>query len=556
MRKSALFMYSRRCVAARRRRYDHIVVGAGSSGCVTATRLAERGSRVLLLEAGPPDSSPLWRVPFLSALGGQTDNRSWHHISEPEPGLANRRISQSHGRLLGGSSCINEMIWARGHPKDYDEWAQLAQDPSWSYDGLLPFFKRSEEDTTGGDRAFRGLDGPVTVSLPQWKHPLSEVFLQACVEQGYSMNSDFNAGDNTVGVGFHQVTQSEGKRVSSSGAYLQPALRSAGPDGARLEVISGAHVQRVKFDGRHAIGVEWEGGSACAGEIVLSSGVFNSPKLLLQSGIGPRSQLESHGIEVVHDLPGVGTNLQDHLEVPMPLAKTWGTSFGDFLAGSISGSGPLSTIGVDSGGYIKSDESIEREDLQLRFSPWSFLDRVASLGACLSRPQSRGAVELRSADIRDPLRIRFNFLAEEQDKLTLVNAVRRLRQILDSSAFHRFRDDKAGCLAFESDSEILDFLGRTCRSAQHAVGTCAMGVDDMAVVDGQLRVHGVQGLRVVDASIIPSIVTSNTHSSVIAIALKAASMMTEKVASNSVTELPHLHPAIAGVQVQPLHNYA
>jgi len=528
--------------------YDYIVVGAGSAGCAMAARLAERGKQVLLLEAGSKDTNPVFRVPLLSILHGVLVSRkyNWRYFSEPEPALEGRTIYQPRGRLFGGSSSINGMIWVRGHPRDYDGWAELSNDPSWSYEALLPYFRASESKGAGGATTFRGGSGPLRVSPLRWNHPLSSAFMSACCEAGLKQTDDFNSGNNTEGVGFYEMNQHEGLRVSASHAYLWPNLHRD-----NLHVKPDSLVTRVLLNGQRAVGVEFEpfkGGpaeKAEAPEVVLCGGVFNSPQLLNLSGIGPRPDLEAAGISCIHNLPGVGKNLQDHLdigvEVSNPSCESLALSPWALpmmlrapLQFVLQRSGPLTSNGVDAGGYLKSSKDIPYEDLQMHFFPGSFRDYKAAgllghrfaLNVYLSRPRSRGTAKIVSGNPREHLQLHFNFLEEKADQEALISGVRQVREILKQPALAKFRGvELLPGDEVDSDQGILSFIKKHCKSAHHPIGTCKMGLDDHAVVDADLRVHGIDGLSIVDSSIMPTHVTSNPYSTVMAIAEKASDKM-------------------------------
>jgi choline dehydrogenase len=521
--------------------FDFIIVGAGSAGCVLANRLsANPQHRVLLLEAGPRDWHPFIHMPAgISKLVG-SKGVNWSYDTEPEPNLDNRRLWWPRGKVLGGSSSINAMCYIRGHRRDYDDWA-AAGNAGWGYDDLLPMFKRSENNERGGD-AFHGSGGPLNVADLRYRNPLSSVFLDAAVEAGYARNEDFNDAD-MQGFGFYQVTQKNGQRWSTASGYLNAASGRS-----NLTVVTRAMVERVQIENGRAVAIEYRVGrrkqrAECAREVILSGGAINSPQLLMLSGIGPADHLGRHGIVVKHAAPGVGQNLHDHLDSCTVYRCTQPITY-DRISEVVTGlryllfkDGPGTSNVAEAGGFVRSSLAPdERPDLQFHFVP-AILDdhgrnRIAgdgiTLHACHLQPRSRGHLELASADPVAPARIFANYLSDTEgfDRRSLIEAVRTSRRIFNAHAFDAFRG-KEMFPGDNDDSEaaISAFLRRKCETVYHPVGTCRMGNDAMAVVDAQLRVHGVDGLRVVDASIMPKIVSGNTNAPTVAIAEKASEMI-------------------------------
>ena len=499
--------------------YDYIIIGAGSAGCVLANRLtADSDTTVLLLEAGNPATKPEIQSPSatLSLLGSEVD---WGYFSEPEPYLNNRKIYCPRGKVLGGSSAINLMIYIRGNHRDFDRWQELGN-PGWSYQDMLPYFKKSEHSSRGASE-FHGTDGALSVTDSIAPTAISQRYLDAAMALGYSYNPDFN-GVQQSGVGRYQYTIKDGKRHSTAAAFLVPILQRP-----NLTITTGAVVTRLLFEGTRTVGVEYlhEGmlhQSGVEREVILSAGAFDSPKLLMLSGIGDAKHLQAMGISVVVDLPGVGQNLQDHLLLSVVHQATQDLHFAS-----------TSSIG-EAGLFLHSHDEGGTPDLQFYFAPVQLLlspdytpaDFGFSGVISVNDLQSFGSVSLRSSDSKDAPIIRMNYLQYEADVQKSVAAIKLTRQLFHNSAFDEFRGAEIAPGAnVTSDEALVNYIRSTGSTVWHPVGTCKMGTDSMAVVDSELGVHGIEGLRVVDASIMPTIVTGNTNAPTIAIAEKAADLI-------------------------------
>ncbi|KAF0807093.1 alcohol/choline dehydrogenase [Alcanivorax xiamenensis] len=522
--------------------YDYVIVGGGSAGCVLANQLSENpNNRVCLLEAGPPDNSLFIRIPAGIILLMRSNRRNWRYYTVPQKALNNRQIYIPRGKTLGGSSAVNAMCYTRGHPWDYDHWESLGN-PGWGYQDVLPLFKRSEHYEAGEDD-FHGTHGRLNVADLRFRHPVSEAFVSAAQEAGYPASDDFNNATQE-GVGFYKVTQKDGERCGVARAYLHPALERE-----NLTVMTGALVHRVRFDGRTATGVDVEHQgqvqTLSAGQVILCGGTINSPQLLKLSGVGPRQELEQHGIDVVHDLPGVGENLQDHPDVlvvhqnlkrdtltlsPWELPTSGLRGVWDFF---YRRSGQLTSNVAEAGGFIKSRPEEPIPDLQLHLTAakldnhglnWTFsIGHGYSGHVCILRPKSRGDIRLRDANPRSPALIDPRFLEHEDDMEGMVRGVKAMRGIMAQQALGPWRGNEIfPGSQVRSDDQIRAFLREKCDNIYHPVGTCKMGVDDMAVVDPRLRVHGLENLRVVDASIMPTLIGGNTNAPTVMIAEKAA----------------------------------
>jgi len=499
--------------------YDYIVIGAGSAGCVVANRLTQDSDiTVLLLEAGNPDTKPEIHIPskMVSLLGSEVD---WGYFSEPEPYLNDRKMLCSRGKVLGGSSSINFMMYVRGNPHNYDHWQELGN-PGWSYQDVLPYFKKSEHQQRGASE-YHGVDGELSVTDVMSPAVVSQRCVDACVAMGYDYNPDFN-GAQQEGVGPYQLTVKDGKRHSAATAFLLPILHRP-----NLTVTTGALVTRLLFEGTHAVGVEYLHESTLHQvrvdrEVILSAGAFDSPKLLMLSGIGDAEQLQAMGISVVADLPGVGQNLQDHILVSVVQETTQDVH------------PAITSNGVEAGLFLHSEGNLDvAPDLQFFFGPIQFLpsgyapsDSGFTGAVSLTRCQNIGSVSLRSLDPKDTPMIRMNYLQSESDVQKLVAGIKLIRQLFQTSALDEFRGKEIAPGADVTSDEALEaYIRDACSTEWHPVGTCKMGIDPMAVVDPELRVHGVEGLRVVDASIMPKITTGNTNAPTIMIGEKAADLI-------------------------------
>jgi len=524
--------------------FDYIIVGGGSAGCVLAARLSENpGISVALLEAGPADQSVFIHCPAGLAVLAQTGQVNWQFETVPQAGLNGRTGYQPRGRVLGGSSSINAMVYARGHRDDYDHWAALGN-PGWSYEDVLPYFKRAEHNERGAD-AFHGADGPLNVKDLQSPNRYADLFVQAGQQAGFARNHDFN-GASQEGVGLFQVTHKNGERFSAAKAYLSPHLNRP-----NLTVLTRAHTTRVVLTQKRATGVEFlhEGQLkvlTASREVLLCAGALQSPQILMLSGIGPKAHLQENGIAAVHDLPGVGQNLHDHPDVVQVVNAPRATDlFGVSLTGLASAlqgalewrrsrTGLLTTNFAEAGGFIKSHISEAIPDLQLHFVVGKLLNhgRTLTFGhgyschVCLLRPRSRGSVQLASKDpLAAPL-IDLNFLGDRDDLARLVSGFKLMRYILSRPVLAELGgQERAASAKAETDAEIEHYIREHADTIYHPVGSCRMGSGPLDVVDAQLRVHGIQGLRVVDAAIMPRIVGGNTNAPAIMIAEKAADLI-------------------------------
>ena len=531
--------------------YDYIVIGAGSAGCVIANRLSADPQRsVLLIEAGGRDRHPLVQLPMLMGKLMHSRLYNWQYETEPEPELDGRRVYWPRGKALGGSSTINGMIYVRGNRRDYDRWAQLGLS-GWSYAEVLPCFRKSEGHVERRD-VFHSADGPLTVCRARGKNPLFDMFVEAGRQAGYPVNDDFN-GAEQEGFGRYDFTIRDGKRCSASKAFLRPVL--ARPN---LSIATHALTERIVIEGGRAVAVEYKrrGQSLRARadrEIILSAGAINSPQILMLSGVGDADELATHGIKPRHDLPGVGKNLQDHVDVCLvyEVVKPV-TLFSDLradrlvpaiLRGFLLGDGVATTFPYEGGAFLKSRPGLESPDIQAHFMP--ALEKTANLhwpklfskakvednhGVTIRvgplNPESRGAIILRSAKADDPPRIFANYLSTDFDKQTTIAGVRMLREVMAQKAFaDLIGKELAPGAALRSDAELRQWLKSAGGTTLHPVGTCKMGRDPMAVVDEKLKVHGLDGLRVADASIMPIIPSGNTNGPTIMIGEKAADMI-------------------------------
>lgn len=541
--------------------FDYLIVGAGSAGCVLANRLGEDpATQILLLEAGPADKS--WTIDMPSAVGlvvGGT-RYNWSYSSEPEPYLDGRRIGTPRGRTLGGSSSINGMVYIRGHARDYDTWAEQGC-TGWGYQDVLPYFKRAQTHADGEDD-YRGGAGHLHVTPGDVKTPLCAAFLKAGAEAGYGLSDDLN-GYRQEAFGPVDRTTRHGRRWSTSRGYLSQALGRG-----NVRVSTDALALRILFKGQRAIGVEYEQSGTihqafARREVLLTAGAINSPQLLLLSGVGPAAELRDLGITVIQDLPGVGRRLNDHPDtVVQYLCKKpvslypWTTAPGKWWIGArwfATHDGLAASNHFEAGAFIRSRAGVEHPDLQLTFMPLAVkpgsVDLVPhhafQIHIDLMRPTSLGSVTLNSADPRKPPRILFNYLKTEQDRADMRAGARLVREIIGQPAMAAFRGEELVPGAQAQSDEALDAWARqVTETGYHASGTCKMGPasDAEAVVDPQLRVHGLEGLRVVDASIMPVIVSGNTNAPTVMIAEKASDMIRDR---------PPLPGSLAAVWTHP-----
>ena len=525
--------------------FDYVVIGAGSAGCVLANRLSADGTTtVALLEAGGRDWNPWIHVPVGYFKTIHNPNTDWCYVTEPDPGLNGRSLKWPRGKVLGGSSSINGLLYVRGQHQDYDRWAELGC-TGWSYDDVLPYFRKAENQSRGEDD-YHGVGGPLQVSDMSFKRPICDDFINGVAEMGTPVNNDIN-GASQEGVGYFQLTAHKGRRCSSAVAYLKGARSRS-----NLTIITQAMVKKIGFsDGRVSeVYLEQKGTPMTVKarhEVVLSAGAIGSPQILQVSGIGPGSLLQSLGIDVVVDAPEVGENLQDHLQIravyktrlPVTLNDELSNSFQKMRAGMeyiVNRSGPLSMAASQVYAFCKTRLSNERPDIQYHFQPLSadspgeglhpFSAITASV--CQLRPESRGSLHINSADANDHPTIVPNYLSTDLDCKTAIEAVRYTRGIMQTDAMKdHIAEEVLPDPAATTDDRLLDQARNIANTIYHPTSTCRMGTDEQAVLDPRLRVRGVAGLRVVDASIMPEIVSGNTNAPTIMIAEKAADMMIE-----------------------------
>jgi choline dehydrogenase len=527
--------------------WDYIVIGAGSAGCVVASRLSEdKDVSVLLIEAGAGDRHPLLRLPIAWPLAAQTPRFNWGYETEPETQLGGRQLPLPRGKLLGGSSSINGMGYKRGHPRDYDQWRQLGLD-GWSYADVLPYFKRSE-NSWRGESKYHGGAGPMRVRLGGAPQLLYPPLAAAAIAAGYPICEDIH-GDSHEGLFVTELTVGRfGRRHSTARAFLYPAMKRP-----NLTVLTRALTQRVFIENGSAVGVEYRKDGAlhvarADREIVVSGGAFNSPQLLMLSGIGPADALRTHGIAPLVDLPGVGTGLAEHPSVPLVMAAAGPVTFLRHLRAdraawwalrwALLGDGPFAVNGNTAGIFLRSRDELDRPDVQLTCNtvgmfdrpwlPWQGRKQRYAFSCIVSviHPLSRGSVTLRSADPTAPPRIRLNIFAEQEDVDTAIRGIRRARDLYAQAPQARLISGEIlpGPTA-QSDDELAAFVRRLATTTQHPASTCRMGIDEMAVVDAELRVRGVERLRVADASVFPTIPGGNINAPTIMVGEKAADLL-------------------------------
>jgi choline dehydrogenase len=525
--------------------FDYVIVGAGSAGCVLANRLTASGRhRVLLLEAGPGDLHPWLHIPL--GFGKLFSDRrfNWCYATEPQPECHGREIIAPRGRVVGGSSAINGLIYIRGQPDDFDRWRQLGN-TGWSFEDVLPYFRRAEDNERGAD-AFHGVGGPLAVSDLRDRYPLAQAYVEAAQQCGYPCNDDFN-GPAQEGAGFYQTTTRHGLRVSAARAYLKPARRRP-----NLAIVSMALATRIVLEGRRATAVEYLVGSdrrsaRANAEVIVASGTFNSPQLLQLSGLGPAALLHSLGIPVIADLPGVGDGLNDHYagriilrcKDPVTLndaVRSWRGRIAAGLRYGFTRRGYLAVAAISAGCFVRAHPASATPDSQCSIALYS-ADVIGGrlhgfpgvTGVCtLLRPESRGFVRIKSSDPRQAPAIHPNYLATQRDRDTILAGVKALRAIFRAPAMARHIAEElepgGNC---DSDDDLLDFIRRRGSTTYHPASTCRMGQDAKAVVDERLRLRGFTGLRVVDASIMPAVVSGNTNAASIMIGEKGADMILE-----------------------------
>ena len=523
--------------------FDYIVVGGGSGGCAMAGRLSEDPKlSVCLLEAGGSDDQMLIRVPFCTVVMLPTRINNWAFETVPQPGLNGRRGYQPRGKALGGSSSINAMVYMRGHPSDYDHWAALGND-GWSFRDVLPYFRKSENNEDFEDE-YHGRGGPLNVARLRSMNPFQEIYLEAARQAGFKLIDDFNGADQE-GIGIHQVTQKDGERWNAARAYLTPHLASR----SNLTVVTGARARRILFSGKRASGVEFQRGgeihdfrARC--ELILAAGALQSPQLLMLSGIGAGAELQKFGIPVIHDLPGVGKNLQDHPDYVFNYRARSLDLLGISPGGAMQlvkgigryrrdRTGMITSNGAEGGGFLRRFPDSPAPDFQLHFVVGLLDNHVRRLHwghgyschVCLLRPKSVGTLALASADPLAAPRIDPNFFGHPDDLEAMVDGFKLTRKLMDAPILAGIRTGEVYTKGIHSDDAIREELRKRSDTIYHPIGTCKMGNDAMAVVDSRLRVRGLEGLRVVDASIMPTLIGGNTTAPTLMIGEKAAEMI-------------------------------
>jgi choline dehydrogenase len=525
---------------------DFIVVGAGSAGCTIAARLSEDpATRVLLLEAGGEDTNRWIHIPLGFGKTFADPSVNWCYETEPDAGANGRKVYWPRGKVLGGSSSINGMVYIRGQAEDFDHWRQLGN-TGWSFDDVLPYFKRAEHQVRGGDQ-FHGNGGPLCVSDVE-PHPIAEAFIESATASGFPRNDDFN-GAAQDGVGYHQTTTRKGKRCSTAVGYLNPARGRA-----NLRIVTHALSEKIVIEGKRAVAVTYRQGGElktvrARREIILCGGAINSPQLLLLSGIGPADQLAQHGIAVVQDLPGVGQNLQDHYSAPIKLKARLPVTVNDVMLSNLRKlkvgiqyytmrTGPLAMISSPAALFAKTRPELATPDVKCSISPFS-ADRPQdglhkfsgfTMIAYQLRPESRGEIRLKSANPADPPAMIPNYLSDPVDQQTIVDGLKLCRRILEHPSLQRYiAEEFQPGPAVASDIQLLDYARQRGGTVYHPTSTCKMGVDPMAVVDPQLRIVGIEGLRVADASVMPTVISGNTNAATIMIGEKLADLVRDRM---------------------------
>lgn len=539
---------------------DYVIVGAGSAGCAMAYRLAEAGRRVVVVEHGGSDAGPFIQMPGALSYPMNMGIYDWGFATEPEPHLGGRRLATPRGKVIGGSSSINGMVYVRGHAKDFDTWAEMGAD-GWSYADVLPYFKRMEHSHGGSGPEFRGTSGPLHVSRGSRENPLFDVFIKAGEQAGYPVTQDYN-GQQQEGFGPFEATIHKGRRWSAANAYLKPAMA-----GGNVNIVRG-FARKVVMEGKRAVGVEVDTRAGrqvikAGREVIIAASSINSPKLLMLSGIGPAEHLKEHGIDVVADRAGVGANLQDHLEIymqfsasqPITLFKYWNL-WGKAWVGAqwlLTGKGPGASNQFEACAFIRSKAGVEYPDIQYHFLPIAvrYDGKAVAAGHGFQahvgpmRSKSRGAVTLRSGNPTDAPVIRFNYMSDPSDWEDFRRCIRLTREIFGQEAFKPYlKAELQPGPGFETDAQLDDFLREHVESAYHPCGTCRMGraSDPMAVVDPECRVIGVEGLRVADSSIFPQVTNGNLNGPSIMTGEKAADHILGRTPLPASNQEPWINP--------------
>jgi len=539
---------------------DYVIVGAGSAGCAMAYRLAEAGKRVTVIEHGGSDAGPFIQMPGALSYPMNMGIYDWGFATEPEPHLGGRVLATPRGKVIGGSSSINGMVYVRGHAKDFDTWAEMGAD-GWAYADVLPYFKRMEQSHGGSGPEFRGVDGPLHVSRGTRENPLFDAFIEAGRQAGYPVTADYN-GQQQEGFGPFEATIHKGRRWSAANAYLKPAMA-----GGNVHVVRG-FARRVVMEGKRAVGVEVDTRAGrqvirAGREVIIAASSINSPKLLMLSGIGPAAHLREHGVEVVADRPGVGANLQDHLEIymqfaasqPITLYKYWNL-WGKAWVGAqwlLTGKGPGASNQFEACAFIRSKAGVEYPDIQYHFLPIAvrYDGRAVAAGHGFQahvgpmRSKSRGSVTLRSGNPTDAPVIRFNYMSDPSDWEDFRACIRLTREIFGQEAFRPYlKEELQPGPQVQADDQLDDFLREHVESAYHPCGTCRMGraSDPMAVVDPECRVIGVEGLRVADSSIFPQVTNGNLNGPSIMTGEKAADHVLGRTPLPASNQEPWINP--------------